>query len=71
MQSAYKLTLSRIETKARQRKCRNDKKAKEYKLDKGCGVVLRKRVKGHNKSQDVWHSTPYSVVDRVVILMHT
>ena len=65
MQAAYKLALSRTETKARQRKCRNDKKAKEYKLDKGCGVLLRKRVKGRNKIQDVWNSTPYRVVDRV------
>jgi transposase InsO family protein len=65
MQDAYTRALGKIEQKAKQRKVRHEKKAKDYDVDIGARVLLRNRVKGRNKIQDVWNCTPYRIVSRV------
>lgn len=65
LQESYERALCRIKQKAKQRKKRHDKTAKDYNLEIGCVVLLRKRVQGRNKIQDFWSPIPYKVTKRV------
>ena len=65
LQKLYDLAISRTKQKASRRKHKHDKKAKEYELDVGCKVLLRNRVQGRNKIQDVWSTTSYRVLQRI------
>ena len=65
MQQMYTLAISRTAKKASHRKQKHDKKAKEYALEIGSKVMLRNRVPGRNKIQDVWNPTPYIVLSRI------
>ncbi len=65
LKKAYDLAMSRTMQKAGQRKKRHDRKAKEYALHIGDKVLLRNRVQGRNKIQDVWSPNPYKVVSRI------
>lgn len=57
MTRAYKMT----QRKAKQRKERHDKSVNAKDMNEGTKVILRNRVKGRNKIQDVWNSTSYVV----------
>ena len=51
--------------KAAERKTLHDKSAVSSDLEMGRRVLLRNRVKGRNKIQDIWNPTPYIVVGRI------
>ena len=46
-------------------KKRHDKSAKPLNLETGSKVLIRNRVSGRNKIQDIWKSTPYKVIGQV------
>lgn len=66
MQSVYERANKRIVAKAEERKARHDVKVKgDDTLLPGAVVLVRKRVKGRNKIQDVWLDVPYKIVTRI------
>ena len=65
LQETYKRAMDRIQLKSKQRKSRHDKKAKSHELHIGNYVLLRNRVLGRNKIQDMWNPTPYKVIARI------
>jgi hypothetical protein len=64
MKEMYDRAMSRIRHKAKQRKRRNDVKAGDHSLSPGCKVLLRNRVQGRNKIQDVWNPDVYIVLNK-------
>lgn len=67
VETAISLANKNLCYKASQRKLRHDAKVDHDKdaLQIGTNVLLRLRVQGRNKIQDVWSSIPYRVVDRI------
>ena len=63
MMEAQRLARRRLEAKAEERRLRHDKKVKfGGDLHPGTFVLVRKRVSGRNKIQDVWSDIPFVVV---------
>ena len=63
MLGAQQLAHRRLEAKAEERRLRHNKKVKYGgDLQPGTFVLVRKRVPGRNKIQDIWSSIPYVVV---------
>lgn len=65
LQLAFKQANRRLDQKAKERKVRHDVRVTTDVLAPGCKVLLRKRILGRNKIQDVWDSVPYVVVHRI------
>jgi transposase InsO family protein len=65
MREAVNRANDRINQKASDRKNRHDKSAKPSNLTVGTKVLLRNRVKGRNKIQDVWDSTSHTIVGQI------
>lgn len=66
METAYQRAMKRLNMKAQERKRRHDKTVpKQCPLKPGGKVLLRNRVKGRNKIQDVWNPVPFVIVERV------
>lgn len=61
MSEAHTRANEKILLKAKGRKQRHDKKAKDPYLPLGTTVLLRKRVQGRNKIQDCWDSVLHTV----------
>ena len=65
MKEAITRATNQMNMKAGQRKKRHDRKAKSHNLPVGMTVLLRNRVLGRNKIQDVWNSTKYTVLGQI------
>ena len=65
MQDAIRRANAKTSKKAAERKKRHDKSAKPLNLETGSKVLIRNRVSGRNKIQDIWKSTPYKVIGQV------
>lgn len=66
LKNIYERANSRLQVKARERKARHDQFVhKNDELSPGTVVLLRKRVQGRNKIQDIWSNVPYKVVRKV------
>ena len=65
MKDAVTRANNRINKKAAERKNRHDKTARPSTLQIGTTVLLRNRVSGRNKIQDVWSMIPYRVIGQV------
>ena len=65
LEDAIKRANRKLSQKAEQRKFRHDEKTTVDELEPGSKVLMRRRVQGRNKIQDVWENTPYKVVERI------
>ena len=65
MEQAIKRANAQLTKKAAERKRRHNKSVKVSDIKAGRCVLLRNRVLGRNKIQDVWSSVPYKVVGTV------
>ena len=65
MGDAARRTNNQIDRKAKQRIHRHDKTVRRDDLEIGSKVLLRSRVKGRNKIQDVWDPSLHVVVGKV------
>ena len=65
MEQAIKWANAQLTKKAAERKRRHNKSVKVSDIKVGRCVLLRNRVIGRNKIQDVWSSVPYKVVGTV------
>jgi transposase InsO family protein len=54
-----------LQEKANERKKRHDVKANDHDLPIGTKVLIRNRVRGRNKIQDVWKPVPYIVTQKL------
>lgn len=60
---AMEIAKQNLDANAERRKERHNRCAQEKSIAIGTRVLLRNRVQGRNKIQDVWDSTPYKVID--------
>ena len=66
MKDAFERASKKISQKAQERKKRHEKHLTDFDVLKpGTKVLIRNRVKGRNKIQDVWLGIPYVVVERI------
>ena len=65
MMYAIKRASNKLNKKAAERKKRHDGNAKPSDLTIGTTVLLRNRVSGRNKIQDVWSMIPYQIAGQV------
>jgi hypothetical protein len=65
MKEAVRRASRQINQKAAERKQRHDKSAKSANIEVGTKILLRNRVQGRNKIQDVWSSIPYKLLGRM------
>ena len=65
LKSMYTMALNRIKVKAQQRKKRHDVKAGDFSFPLNAKVLVRNRVVGCNKIQDIWLQTVYRIIGRV------
>ena len=63
--SAYDGCHQTLNKRAAERKTRHDRNAKPSDLTIGTTVLLRNRVSGRNKIQDVWSMMPYQIAGQV------
>ena len=63
LRDAYQKAGERLQNAAQSRKARHDQRLNDVPVRFGQLVFLRNRVRGRNKIQDAWSSTPYRVTE--------